>query len=73
METAIAEVKFHKSRFLENAHITGEHTFDYVDFLADFSGMFHQLGAAECEACLEPGPIPRVLRSIPGFGSQTPV
>ena len=58
METSIAEVSFHKSRFLANARIIGEHPFDYVDFLADFSGMFHRLDAAEGEACLEPGPIP---------------
>lgn len=58
METAIAEVSFHKSRFLKNAHITGAHAFHYVDFLADFSGVFHQLDASEREACLQPGPIP---------------
>lgn len=58
METAIAEVGFHKRRFLENARITGEHAFDYVDFLADFSGMLHHLDASEGEACLQPGPIP---------------
>jgi len=58
METAIAEVSFHKSRFLKNARITGEHAVDYVDFLADFSGVFHQLDAAELDACLQPGPIP---------------
>jgi hypothetical protein len=59
METSIAEVSFHKSRFLQNARITGEHAFDYVDFLADFSGMFHQPGASERDACLQPGPIPQ--------------
>lgn len=41
--TSIAEVSFHKGRFLENARITGEYPFDYVDFLADFSGLFHRL------------------------------
>lgn len=58
METAIAEVSFHKRRFLENGRITGEHTVDYVDFLADFSGMFHHLDASEGEVCLQPSPIP---------------
>jgi hypothetical protein len=59
METSIAEVSFHKRRFLENARITGGHAFDYVDFLADFSGTFHRLDASERKACLKPHPIPR--------------
>lgn len=58
METAITEVGFHKRRFLENARILGEHAFDYVDFLADFSGKFHHLDASEDAGCLHPGPIP---------------
>jgi RES domain-containing protein len=59
IETSIAEVSFHKRRFLEDGRITGEHTFDYVDFLADFSGMFYSLDASDRESCLQPDPIPQ--------------
>jgi hypothetical protein len=59
MKTSIAEVSFHKRRFLKNARIPGSHAFDYVDFLADFSGMFHRLDPSEGENYLQPGPIPQ--------------
>jgi RES domain-containing protein len=59
IETSIAEVSFHKRRFLQNARITGEHQFDYTDFLADFSGTFHRLDVSELEDCLQPHPIPQ--------------
>ncbi|HEX7362265.1 MAG TPA: RES family NAD+ phosphorylase [Bryobacteraceae bacterium] len=59
VETSIAEVSFHKRRFLENAHITGEYPFDYIDFLADFSGLFHCLDASDLANCLQPNPIPQ--------------
>ncbi|MGH9656798.1 MAG: RES family NAD+ phosphorylase [Bryobacteraceae bacterium] len=59
IETSIAEVSFHKRRFLENARITGEYPFDYIDFLADFSGLFHGLDSAELADCLQPEPIPQ--------------
>ncbi len=59
IETSIAEVSFHKRRFLENGRITGEHSFEYSDFLADFSGMFHRLDASDRETCLQPDPIPQ--------------
>lgn len=58
IETSIAEVSFHKRRFLENARIAGRHPFEYVDFLADFSGLLHRLDASERGDCLQPGPIP---------------
>lgn len=59
LETAIAEVSFHKRRFLREAHIKGEHAFEYVDFLADFSGEFHHLDTQELASCLQPAPVPQ--------------
>lgn len=58
-ETAVAEVAFHKRRFLENARMTGQYAFDYQDFLAHFSGQFHYLDSDESQACLQPGSIPQ--------------
>jgi len=59
IETSIAEVAFHKRRFLADGRIQGRHRFDYIDFLADFSGEFHTLEAAELETCLQPDPVPQ--------------
>ena len=59
LETSIAEVAFHKRRFLKDGRIEGRHCFDYVDFLADFSGEFHTLEPAELESCLQPEPVPQ--------------
>ena len=59
LETSVAEVAFHKRRFLKDARITGQHTFDYVDFRADFSGNFHRLDPSELETCLQPDPVPQ--------------
>ena len=59
IETSIAEVAFHKRRFLADGRIEGQHSFDYIDFLADFSGAFHTLDDAERASCLEPDPIPQ--------------
>jgi RES domain len=59
LETSVAEVAFHKGRFLEDTRSTGQYAFDYRDFLADFSGQFHHLDADESQACLQAGPIPR--------------
>jgi hypothetical protein len=59
LETSIAEVAFHKRRFLKDGRIEGRHGFDYIDFLSDFSGEFHTLEAAELESCLQPAPVPQ--------------
>lgn len=59
IETSIAEVAFHKRRFLAEGRIQGRHAFDYMEFLADFSGEFHTLDVAEQESCLQPGPVPQ--------------
>ena len=59
IETSIAEVAFHKRRFLVDGRIQGRYVFDYVDFLADFSGEFYTLEAAELENCLQPDPVPQ--------------
>ena len=58
LETSIEEVSFHKRRFLREAHISGEHDFEYVDFLADFFGEFHRLDGRESESYLQPEPVP---------------
>lgn len=59
LETSIAEVEFHRRRFLEEGRIAGKLTFDYVDFLADFHGEFHQLGETEAQICRQPDPVPQ--------------
>jgi hypothetical protein len=59
LETSIAEVAFHKRRFLEDARIRDRHGFDYIDFLADFSGEFHTLEDTELKNCLQPEPVPQ--------------
>jgi len=63
IETSVAEVAFHKRRFLEDGRIQGRHAFDYVDFLADFSGRFHTLDLSEEESCLQPDPVPQCYGS----------
>ena len=35
IETSIAEVGFHRRRFLADGRIQGQHAFEYIDFLAD--------------------------------------
>ena len=59
IETSIAEVTFHKRLFLADGRIRGRNAFDYIDFLADFSGTFHTLDVAEQEDCLQPDPVPQ--------------
>lgn len=59
IETSIAEVAFHKRRFLADGRIQDRQNFDYIDFLADFSGEFHTLETAELKSCLRPGPVPQ--------------
>jgi hypothetical protein len=59
LETSIAEVAFHKRRFLKDGRISERLSFDYADFLADFSGRFHFLDDADSLQCLQPEPIPQ--------------
>jgi len=59
LETSIHEVAFHKRRFLKDARIAERISFNYADFLADFSGQYHFLDDSECEQCLQPDPIPQ--------------
>lgn len=70
IETSIAEVAFHKRRFLVEGRIQGQHVFDYIDFLADFSGAFHTLDAAELLTCLEPGPVPQCYGASQALANQ---
>ena len=38
IETSIAEVAFHKRRILQDGRVQSRRAFDYIDFIADFSG-----------------------------------
>jgi hypothetical protein len=58
LETSIAEVAFHKRRFLKDGRISEGLSFEYADLLADFSGQFHFLDDADRQQCLQPEPIP---------------
>lgn len=70
IETSVAEVGFHKRRFLADGHIQGRHAFDYIDFLADFSGEFHTLDASEQENCLQPDPVPQCYGSSQALANK---
>ena len=70
IETSVAEVAFHKRRFLADGRIQGQHTFDYIDFLADFSGRFHTLDPAERESCLQPDPVPQCYGSSQALANK---
>ncbi len=63
IETSVAEVAFHKKRFLRESRIFQQVSFDYLDFLADFSGTFHSLDPPETKAYLQPEPIPDCYRA----------
>lgn len=55
LETAQAEVAFHKSVELAETGWTGEESITYDDYLADFSAPFHDLRRATgFRACLQP-------------------
>lgn len=70
IETSVAEVSFHKRRFLENARVSGIYPFDYVDFQADFSGMFHYLDSPELKTCLQPDLIPQCYAASQALASK---
>lgn len=59
LETSIAEVAFHKRRFLNDARISGRYSFHYQDFIADFSGNFHHLDPRELKSCQRSDPVPQ--------------
>ncbi|MFN4140963.1 RES family NAD+ phosphorylase [Aestuariivirga sp.] len=55
LETSIAEVSFHKQVEIAEASWTSPVTVTYDDYLADFSGSFHDLrDAPEFTSCLAP-------------------
>lgn len=58
LETSVQEVAYHKRRFLRDARIRDRLPFEYQDFLADFSGLFHFLDEPEMKTCLQPEPVP---------------
>ena len=70
METSIAEVTFHKRKFLADARILDRLTFPYVDFLADFYGHFHHLEDEEMKLCLRPDPVPECYRGSQDFAGR---
>ena len=70
IETSIAEAAFHKRRFLQDGRIQGRQAFDYVDFLADFSGEFHTLDAAERKRCLQPDPVPQCYAAAQALANK---
>jgi RES domain-containing protein len=70
IETSVAEVAFHKRQFLADARIQGQHSFDYVDFLSDFSGWFHALDLAEQQSCLQPDPVPQCYDSSQALANK---
>ena len=56
LETARADVKFHKRRELEEIGWTEPETFTFDDYLADFRADFHDIrGNAAFAACVDPG------------------
>jgi len=59
LETSVAEVAYHRRRFLSDGRIHNRYTYEYTDFLADFAGRFHVLEGAERESCLQPDPVPQ--------------
>jgi len=58
LETAFAEVTYHKRRFLKDMRVEEAFSFEYRDFLANFDGMFHHLEAHE-QSCLLAEPVPQ--------------
>ena len=59
LATAQAEVAFHREKFLTDSRISEPIESEYQDFLADFSGKFHELDFDERKACLQPDPVPQ--------------
>jgi hypothetical protein len=70
IETSVTEVAFHRRRFLADGRIQGQHTFDYIDFLSDFSGWFHTLDAPEQDSCLRPDPVPQCYASSQALANK---
>lgn len=58
LESSVREVAYHKRKFLVDMRMSGNFTFEYVDFLADFHAEFYFLTGAESKECLQPGPVP---------------
>lgn len=58
LKTCAAEVGYHKRRFLINMRFRGEETFEYQDFMADFTATFHRLDAQQQQSCMQAEPIP---------------
>jgi hypothetical protein len=63
IETTLEEVAFHKRRFLMEGRIQEQSVYEYIEYLADFSGSFHFLDAEEQAECLRPGPVPQCYQA----------
>jgi hypothetical protein len=59
LKTSQAEVAFHIQSFVKESRLPVPVTFDYQEFLANFSGDFSHLEPAEVASCLQPGPVPQ--------------
>ncbi len=70
IETSIAEVAFHRRRFLRDARIRDRLTFSYVDFLADFHGNFHCPDPEERDTCRLPDPVPECYQASQNLANQ---
>ena len=68
--TSIAEVAFHRKKFLADARILDRLTFSYLDFPADFHGNFHHLDNKEMKMCLRPDPVPACYQAPQGLANR---
>jgi RES domain-containing protein len=57
-ETSVAEVAYHKRKFLRDTRAEDEVAGDYQTFLADFSGEFYRLNDSDRNTYLSPEPVP---------------
>jgi hypothetical protein len=70
IETSVAEVAFHKRHFLTDGRIQGQHAFNYIDFLSDFSGWFHTLDPTEQDSYLQSDPVPQCYGSSQALANK---
>ena len=59
LHTAQREVAFHNKLVLEDTRFTGEISFEYQDFMADFAGVYATLDEAEIAECMQDSPVPQ--------------
>ncbi len=69
LQTSLAEVQYHKHRFLKETRAAGRYSFEYADYQADFAAPFHSLDAEERSTCLVPEPVPACYRAPQALAS----